>query len=113
MKINHLAIFVIVIGLVFAPASEIFAKGKSQKPAPKKEIPPNHSVVTDISDSSITISTKGGSHTYSIGEYTTIIVDGVRGKASDIKKGMRATVGADSAKKATTINCSPAPAGKK
>lgn len=113
MKINHIATFVIAIGLIFAPASAVFAKARAYKPAAKKEIPPNHSTVSAISDSSITVSTKGGSHTYSIGEYTTIIVDGQRGKASDIKVGMRATVGGDSSKKASTINCSPAPAKKK
>ncbi len=110
MKFNHIATFIIAVGLVFAPASEILAKGKTHKPAAKKVIPPNHSTVSAISDSSITVSTKGGAHTYSIGEFTNIIVDGQRAKASDIKKGMLAMVGADSSKKATSITCSPAPA---
>ena len=112
MNIKYIATFIIAIGFIFAPASAVFAKGNSNKPAAKKEIPPNHSTVSAISDSSITVTTKGGSHTYSIGEYTTVIVDGQHGKASDIKVGMRATVGGDSSKKATTINCSPAPAKK-
>lgn len=113
MKIKHIATFVIAVGLVFAPASDIFANGNGHKPAAKKEIPPNHSTVSAISDSSITVSTKNGEHTYTIGEFTNIIVDGKRAKASDIQVGMIAMVGADSSKKASSITVSPAPHDKK
>lgn len=113
MKIKHIATFVIAVVIVFAPASGILAKGTAYKPAPKKVIPPNHSTVSAISDTSITVSTKNGEHTYTISEFTDIIVDGKRAKASDIQVGMIAMVGADSSKKATTITVSPAPHGKK
>lgn len=106
MNIKHIATILIAISLVFASASGIFAKG----PVAKKEPPkPNHSTVSAVSDTSISVSTKSGAHTYTIGKFTTIIVDGARAKASDIQVGMIAMVGADSSKTATTITCSPAP----
>ena len=112
MKLNLIATLFIATGLVFATTSDLYAKGRKGggKPAPKKVIPPNHSKVTAISDTSITVSTKGGSQTFSIGEFTTIYVDGVRSKASDIREGMLAMVGGDSSKKATTITAKAAPA---
>ncbi len=115
MKFNQLATFIIAVGLVFSPASDIFAKGKSggKKPPAKKEIPPNHSTITAVSESSITVSTKGGSDTYSIGQFTTIILEGQRAKASDLKVGMFVMVGGDSSKKASTITASNPPANAK
>lgn len=112
MKFYQLATLVIAFGLTFAPVPSIQAKGGA-KPAKKKEIPPNHSLVTAISDTSITVSTKAGAQTYTIGEFTTIMVNGKRGKASDIKVGMRAVVGGDSSKKATNISASEAPPAPK
>ncbi len=113
MKINRLATAIITVGLVITPVSDIFARGRGYRPAPKKVIPPNHSIVSAISDSSISVFTKNGAHTYSIGEFTTILVEGRRAKASDIQVGMLAMVGADSSGKASTITVSPAPAHAK
>ena len=108
MKIQHLIAFLLAIGLVLAPASA-YSKGRAPAPAKKEPPKPNHSTVTAISDTSITVSTKNGAQTYTIGPFTEIRVNGVKAKASEIQVGMIAMVGADSSKKATSITASPGP----
>ncbi len=100
----QLASLCLILGITLAVPVAASAKGKTKLPhAPKKEVPVIHEKVTAISDTSITVTAKEA-HTYSIGQFTEILVNGQRGTAKDIKVGMLATVGHDSSNKATNIN---------
>ncbi len=104
--IRQFASLCLIAGITVALPAAAAAKGKSNANtphAPKKEVPVFHDKVSAVSDTSISVKGKE-EHTYSIGQFTEILVNGQRATAKEIKIGMFVTVGADSNKKATMIN---------
>ena len=102
--VRQLTLLCLIFGITVVLPTAATAKGKPRTPAaPKKEVPLDHDKVSAISDTSITVKGKS-EQTYTIGQFTEILVNGVRATAKDIKIGMSVTVGADSAHKATNIN---------
>ena len=102
--VRQLTLLCLIFGITVVLPTAATAKGKPRTPAaPKKEVPLDHDKVSAISDTSITVKGKS-EQTYTIGQFTEILVNGVRDTAKDIKIGMSVTVGADSAHKATNIN---------
>lgn len=104
--LNHLAVVALVFGttLVFSPpAAE--AKGRAKHNAsPKKPVHVIHDKVSKIDATSISVKGKSGEKTYSIGQFTEILLRGKTVSVSEIKVGMDVMVGADSSGKATLIN---------
>lgn len=81
-------------------------KGKIIKPKPQ---PPNVVTVSAVSDSSISVSSKGGVKTYPINKFAIVRVNGRTSEISDVEVGMRIMVGTNSKGEAQLVSASGAP----
>lgn len=103
--ISRIASLCLIFGIALTLPTLVTAKNNlgNHPPVAKKPEPPVHDKVSAVSDTSITVKGKE-EHTYSIGQFTEILVNGQHSKAKDVKVGMFVMVGADSSNKATNIN---------
>lgn len=107
---KHVFTLALVFGITLACPDSLIAAGKGKKKEPEKPTP---TTVSAVSESSITISTKGGSKTYPINKYATIRVHGNTAPISAVQVGMRVMVGTNSKGEAQSIAASAAPAPEK
>lgn len=94
MKYRFLLPLVVVVGmLTLNPA---FAASK-KKPTPAPIVEPT---ITSVTASSVTISEKSVSRTFTINQFTEVNVNGRRATVADLKPGMAAhiTIGTDATK---------------
>ena len=100
--LSHLLLLCVAIAM--ATVFPHSTSAATPAPAPKKPAPAARDTVTAVSDDSITISGKKGSHTYSISKFTRILVNGKHAEPDEIKTGMFVSVGAYSDGKASLIS---------
>lgn len=103
MNIRIITVIRVFVLLAITAAAPAFAEGRKGKPSPT---PAHHdTVISKAGPTSITISDDKTSRTYTITQFTEVIVNGQKGGAADLKPGMKVvvTIGMDPSK-ASRIN---------
>lgn len=92
MKRIFFCLFTCILAFAMVTPGTAEAKAKSNSKAPATPTPPKKVVIKSVSADSITIDTGNGQKSYTIKKDTTVMVNGMRASASDLKPGMLVSV---------------------
>jgi|SRR2546423_4601801 len=100
MKLRHLLIIAVSVGIFFSNAA--FAGSKKKPTPPPQSHPPT---ITAVTADSVTVKEEKTTKTLGINQFTEIIVNGQKATAAQLKPGMNVTVTlATDSSKASRIN---------
>jgi hypothetical protein len=102
---------VIMMAVLLGMATDGFARSRGSSRTRQNPPPvPDHVISVDTTGKSITVEEGKSSATYKIDSFTTITINGAKGKLEEIQKGMMVTVVASGKDRASRVDVQDAPA---